>query len=140
MNRLSIGVLLLTLSACGWGEVRRTGEQGAVLEDALIVIAGQLQSLEQSQNQDPGAVSPAEVTLAPGAVVRFENRDDNPHQIVSDPHGAHTGCPALNGPVLEPGDSISFQLPEEPVVCGYHDELAPEEVSMRGIIRVVAPQ
>lgn len=133
MGKVLGAALAFVFAGCGANEAVINVSPGS---DVLVVISGPSGVAERQ----PAAVSEPVAFVEPGGIIRFVNQDDEPHQIVSDPHPSHSGCPELNGPVLEPGDSISFQMRNEPVVCGYHDELAPDAVTMWGEVRVVPAQ
>jgi plastocyanin len=40
-------------------------------------------------------VNPSQVTISVGQTVTFVNNDSTSHDIESDPHPAHTDCPAI---------------------------------------------
>ena len=44
----------------------------------------------------PNGVSPSTVTINPGESVTFVNNDTRQHEMASDPHPAHSDCPAIN--------------------------------------------
>jgi plastocyanin len=82
-------------------------------------------------------VTPFEVTISPGARVRFVNNDTLPHTIASDPHLSHTDCPALNVVgYLGPGDSRETTAFTTIRTCGYHDHNDPEDPRWTGLIRI----
>lgn len=72
--------------------------------------------------------SPADVTVQAGDTVRWTNRDNTNHQIVSD-------AGAFVSPILGPGKSYSFAL-ENAGTYRYRDSLKP---SVRGVVRVEGP-
>lgn len=72
--------------------------------------------------------SPADVTVQAGDTVRWANRDNTNHQIVSD-------AGAFVSPILGPGKSYSFAF-ENAGTYRYRDALKP---SVRGVVRVEGP-
>ena len=80
---------------------------------------------------------PIFVVIAPGGRVTFRNRDDVSHQVASDPHPDHTGCPELNGPPLAPGATFVATMPgEDRTGCSFHDDQRLDQQSFRGSISV----
>lgn len=79
--------------------------------------------------------SPKEQTIGDRGSVVFYSFDDSRHEMFSDPHPAHTGCPALNVGAIEPrGDKVSGTL--QTGVCQFHDDLNPGDERFHGTIRV----
>jgi plastocyanin len=81
-------------------------------------------------------VSPSSVTVAPGSRVTFVNNDSRPHDMASDPHPAHTDCPAVNVGFLQAGQSGTTQNLNTVRTCGFHDHNQPDVVSLQGTIRI----
>ena len=84
-----------------------------------------------------GAVSPRELTVAPGSRVLFINNDDRRHDMTSDPHPDHLDCPELNqvgllnpGQRRESGNLVAVRS------CGFHDHENPNNNNLRGTITV----
>lgn len=77
---------------------------------------------------DRSSFSPADVTVNAGDTVRWTNRDNTNHQVVSD-------AGAFVSPILGPGKSHSFVF-ENPGTYRYRDALRP---STRGVVRVQGP-
>ena len=82
-------------------------------------------------------VSPRNVTVPVGSRVTFVNNDTVGHDMHSDPHPAHTDCPALAlvgflsaGQSRTSGDLTSAR------VCGFHDHNQPTTGSLQGTITV----
>ena len=84
-----------------------------------------------------GAVRPAEVTVNIGQSVTFVNDHDKSHDIASDPHPAHTDCPAVNtvGRIAA-GQTRSSGAFTGARTCGFHDHDNPENAALRGRIVV----
>jgi hypothetical protein len=83
--------------------------------------------------------TPSTVLVLPGGRVLFTNDDDAPHQVESNPHPDHTGCPELDGPVLAPGDSFVVRMPTQARLCPFHDESRPADDAFHGVVDVEAP-
>lgn len=82
-------------------------------------------------------VSPSTLTIAPGTRVRFVNNDALPHDMTSDPHPAHTTCPAINQVgMLLPGQSRETGAFTAVMTCGYHDHNDPDDPKWTGTILV----
>jgi len=70
-----------------------------------------------------------------GGIVTF-GTDASPHEIYSDPHPGHTGCPELNiGPIPRLAQQASRPL-TTPGLCGFHDDTLADPTPSRGSIRV----
>lgn len=78
------------------------------------------------------AFNPGGLTIKAGEVVTWKNDDAMPHQIVSDPHPAHTDLPGLKSMVLQPGQVFSYTF-LSPGSYGYHCEI---HLAMKGQIIV----
>lgn len=82
-------------------------------------------------------VSPANVQITRGSIVRFVNQSASVHQMNSDPHPTHGDCPPLNQvPFLNPGQSGQTGAFTVAGACGYHDHLNPGNGALRGTIQV----
>jgi len=68
--------------------------------------------------------------------VIFVNADSRPHDVRSDPHPAHTDCPALNLGAMMPGERREIAGPSLPpfTLCYYHDETDATNNSFRGVV------
>ena len=97
----------------------------------------------------PSPVGPPVMTITPSGVnpqvlhtfdsresVTFVNADAQPHDLRSDPHPAHTDCPAINGGPLQPGERREITGPSLPrfTLCFYHDESDPTNNAFRGVV------
>jgi len=82
-------------------------------------------------------LSQQSITLTGGGHVTFTNNDSVRHEIASNPHPVHTDCPALNGPVLNPGDSFTAAFANTQMTCGFHDHLNPNDTKFHGTVTVV---
>src|SRR5262245_14898169 len=68
--------------------------------------------------------NPKSVTNSSGQSVTFVNNDTVSHEIASNPHPAHTDCPAINAlGILNPGDMKLTNALTVVRSCGYHDHL-----------------
>lgn len=81
-------------------------------------------------------VSPSTVTVSPGSRVTFVNNDSRPHDMASDPHPAHTDCPAVNVGFLQAGQSGTTQNLNTVRTCEFHDHNQPDVRSLQGSIRI----
>ena len=124
--------LALFVSACGGDDSNPTapsggggggggGTGGTVAATITITASG---------------VSPRDVTVALGSRVTFVNNDSRPHDMASDPHPAHTDCPAVNVGFLQAGQSGTTQNLNTARTCGFHDHNQPDVTSLQGTIRV----
>jgi hypothetical protein len=68
--------------------------------------------------------------------ITFVNADSRPHDVRSDPHPAHTDCPAMNAGILQPGERREIPGPSLPrfTLCFYHDETDPTNDAYRGVV------
>src|SRR5262245_38653574 len=80
-------------------------------------------------------VSPKSITVPRGSQVTFTNNDTRTHDMQSDPHPEHNGCPELaQVGFLKVGESrISGNL-NVAMTCGYHDNLNETNNSLKGTI------
>ena len=83
-----------------------------------------------------GAVSPTAVTIASGYRVTFINNDTVAHTMASDPHPAHTDCPALNVGTISPGQSRDSGVLTVMRTCGFHDHDNPDSSALKGTVTV----
>jgi plastocyanin len=82
-----------------------------------------------------GAISPKELTVAPGARVLFVNNDSRRHDMTSDPHPDHMDCPALNQVgLLTPGQQRESGNLVTARTCGFHDHEDPDNANLKGRI------
>ena len=84
-----------------------------------------------------GAVSPASVTINSGESVTFVNNHSAAHQIASNPHPAHTDCPAVNAlGTVNAGQTKLTDALTTARSCGFHDHNDPSNTSLQGTITV----
>jgi hypothetical protein len=88
----------------------------------------------------PSGLDPAERHPSLGMCVAFINQDTVAHDIRSDPHPAHSNCPALNVGLVPPGTSSVTLAMNTWGICGYHDELAPGDERFKGQFVIEAPR
>jgi plastocyanin len=82
-------------------------------------------------------VSPKTLTISRGQQVTFVNNDTIAHEMNSNPHPEHTDCPELNQVGhLEPGQQRTSGNLNTARLCGFHDHLNFEIVSMQGTITI----
>jgi plastocyanin len=127
----AIALLAIVTSACGGDDDPGTGPSGGggggggggTVSATITITAA-------------GVVSPSSVTVAPGQRVTFVNNDTRPHDMASDPHPAHTDCPAVNVGFLQPGQSGTTQNLNTVRTCGFHDHNQDTNTSLQGTIRI----
>ena len=84
---------------------------------------------------------PPGVTVTVGGRVRFQNLDDRPHSIASNPVDTHSDCPPINEVgLLVPGQVKTTGSFREARTCNYHDELSeatvdPDVLTGHGLVR-----
>jgi plastocyanin len=83
-----------------------------------------------------GAVTPNSIRVAVGSRVTMVNNDSRVHDMNSDPHPAHTDCPAINWGNIQPGQSVQSDMLTTARTCGYHDHGQPTNTSLQGTILI----
>jgi plastocyanin len=80
-------------------------------------------------------VEPKQVRINIGNQVTFVNEDTRSHEMMSDPHPLHTGCPEINqvGDVA-PGQSRTTATFRATRNCGFHDNRQDGVTALRGNI------
>ncbi|HUG53208.1 MAG TPA: hypothetical protein VMR21_06385 [Vicinamibacteria bacterium] len=82
-------------------------------------------------------VSPKDVRIEVGGQVMFVNDDTRSHEMMSDPHPLHTGCPEVNQVGdLGPGQSRATAPFRAARSCGFHDNRQDSVTALRGNILV----
>jgi hypothetical protein len=74
--------------------------------------------------------------LAVGGTVTFVNNDTQAHEPASNPHPAHTDCPALNVGALNPGESRATGALTVARACGFHDHMHADAAAWKGTITI----
>jgi plastocyanin len=119
------GVLAVTLNGCGGSSPSspspNPGGGGGGVQTTTINITG-------------SGVDNKTIQVAVGAQVTFINGSNSVHEISSNPHPAHTDCPALNIGPLNPGEQRMTQALTTARTCGYHDHQNPGDSSLQGSI------
>ena len=84
-----------------------------------------------------GVISPASVTINSGESVTFVNNHNTSHQIESNPHPAHTDCPAINAVgTINPGQTKLTNALTTSRSCGFHDHNDPTNTNLQGTITI----
>lgn len=129
---LAAAIGLVMMAACGGGGspsgpsgggsgTPPTGSPGP--SGATITIGGN------------GAISPAQVTISVGQSVTFINNDSASHDIESNPHPVHTGCPQINAVGrITPGQTKLTNAFPTARTCGFHDHDRPDTTALQGTI------
>jgi plastocyanin len=122
-HKSAVCSILFVVSSCGGGSGPTTGPESAPFEPIVNVTAR--------------GFEPPNVVVAVGGRVRFQNFDDRPHVIASNPIETHTDCPPINEVgLLVPGQvKHTGQFPE-PTTCTYHDELSEGRQLLTGSITI----
>jgi hypothetical protein len=83
-----------------------------------------------------GVVTPNRVEITVGQSVSFVNNHNVNHEMSSDPHPAHSDCPAINVGGVAPGASRTSNALTTARTCTYHDHTDDTNVNLRGTIVV----
>ena len=67
------------------------------------------------------------VTVNVGQTVSIVNNDSRTHNVQSDPHPSHTGCPPLNVGPVAPGQSRTSGTFTTAATCRFHDHDDPND-------------
>ena len=124
------GVMAVMLWACG-GDSSPTGPSdgggggggGTRVETDTITITST-------------GVSPRDIIVNSGTTVKFVNNDSASHEPSSNPHPAHTDCPALNVGIVSAGATGTSAPMPSGRTCGFHDHLNPTTGSLQGSVQV----
>lgn len=125
---------LITAAACGGGGSSPTSPtgSGSVVVGSTGTVGAVGATITIGTNS---AVSPSQVTIAPGQSVTFVNNDTRAHDMESDPHPTHTDCPSLgNVGTLQPGQSKTSFGFAAAGSCGFHDHNNPDSGGLKGRI------
>jgi plastocyanin len=122
-RKAAICSILLFVAACGGGGGPSTAPDSASSEPIVNVTAR--------------GFEPPNVAVAVGGRVRFQNFDDRPHSIASNPIDTHTDCPWINEVgLLVPGQVKTTGRFPEARTCNYHDELSEVTQLLTGSITI----
>ena len=84
-----------------------------------------------------GVLSPKDVTITRGQSVTIVNSDTRVHDMTSDPHPAHTDCPAINAVgLIQPGQTKLTNALSTARICGLHDHSLPDDQNLKGRITI----
>lgn len=126
---------LVTAAACGGSSPTSPGSgsgSGSVKVGSTNAVGAVGATITINSS---GAVSPSQVTIAVGQSVTFLNSDTRSHEMASDPHPAHTDCPAVgNVGLLQPGQSKTTFGFSGAGSCGFHDHNNPDSAGLKGRI------
>jgi plastocyanin len=117
--------LVVVFSACGGDGGSPSGPSGSPGPSGATITIG-----------SNGAASPTSVTVSVGQSVTFVNNDSRGHQIASDPHPAHTDCPAINALGTVGAGQTKLTNALSAGTCGFHDHNEPDNRALQGTITV----
>ncbi len=80
-------------------------------------------------------ITPKNLTIDAGVKIRVINGDTVTHQLASDPHPTHTGCPYINTQPLAASKCEVLTLTEVND-CGFHDHTRPQNNAFYGLISI----
>ncbi|HET7217813.1 MAG TPA: hypothetical protein VFJ02_07180 [Vicinamibacterales bacterium] len=84
-----------------------------------------------------GVLTPSSVTINNGESVTFVNNRNTGHQIASNPHPAHTDCPAINAVgTISAGQTKLTNAFTTSRSCGFHDHNDPNNTNLHGTVTV----
>lgn len=82
-----------------------------------------------------GSINPTQVTITTGQSVTFVNSDTRTHDMNSDPHPAHTGCPSINAlGNMAAGQTKLTNSFTGTGTCRFHDHSDPDNNALKGTI------
>jgi plastocyanin len=126
---------LITVAACGGGSSPTSpggSNSGSVVVGSTGAVGAVGATITIGTNS---AVSPSQVTIAPGQSVTFVNNDTRAHDMESDPHPVHTDCPSMaNVGNLQPGQSKTSFGFASAGSCGFHDHNNSDSSALKGRI------
>ena len=120
--------LVLAIAAAGCGD---SSDASATSPSSTSPVETTTVNISSS-----GAVSPSSIRVVAGSRVTMVNNDSRVHDMNSDPHPAHTDCPALNWGSLQPGQSVQSEVLTTARTCGYHDHNDPTNSGLQGTVQV----
>lgn len=127
---------LVTAAACGGSSPTSPGGSGSGSGSPVVGSTGTVGAVGATISiGGNSAVSPSQVTIAPGQSVTFVNNDSRSHDMESDPHPTHTNCPSMaNVGNLQPGQSKTSFGFAAAGSCGFHDHNNPDSDGLKGRI------
>jgi plastocyanin len=135
-SRAVMAGLLTTAIGCGGGG-NGGGNPGGPSGGPSVGSTGSVGPIGATITIANGSVSPGSVTISVGQSVRFVNSDSRSHDMNSDPHPAHTDCPAIgnvgNLAAGQTKDTFGFSGAGS---CGFHDHNDPDNAGLRGRITI----
>jgi hypothetical protein len=121
-QRAALCSVLLFVTSCG-GSAPTAGPDSAPSDPIVNVTAR--------------GFEPPNVVVAVNGRVRFQNFDDRPHSVASNPVDTHTDCPSINEVgLLVPGQVKATGPFREARTCTYHDELSEATQLLTGSITI----
>lgn len=118
-------VLGLSVACAGGGDSSPTSPSSTTPVDTTTITIS-----------SSGAVSPNNIRVTVGSRVTMINNDSRVHDMNSDPHPAHTECPAINWGNIQPGQQVQSAVLTTARTCGYHDHNLPTSTSLQGLIQI----
>jgi plastocyanin len=123
-----VAAALAVTAACGGG-----GGGGTSTPAAPSVPGGTATTIRITAS----GVEPKQTRINIGSQVTFVKEDTRSHEMMSDPHPLHTGCPEINQVGdLAPGQSRTTGTFGATRNCGFHDNRQDGVTALRGNIIV----
>ena len=120
-----VGFVLSTSLGCAWITRQSAPSPGTGPVGATVTIG------------EDGAVTPKTVSIRPGQVVTFVNKDAKEHSMFSNPHPVHTDCRSMNAVgKLTPGQSRNTATFQNVENCGFHDHGDADNAALQGTISI----
>ncbi|HKY21383.1 MAG TPA: hypothetical protein VJM31_09205 [Vicinamibacterales bacterium] len=125
ISLLLLGIVLSLSIGCAWFTRQASPSAGTGPAGATLTIGAD------------GAIAPKTVTIRPGQVVQFVNKDSKEHLMFSNPHPVHSDCRPINavGKLL-PGESRNTANFEDVKTCAFHDHSDARNTALHGSITV----
>jgi plastocyanin len=124
VTALALLTVLVAAGACGGSLPAPSGGGDGGADGPTITITA-------------SGVSPKTLTVMRGTQVTFVNSDTRTHEMNSDPHPTHGGCPEIDAVgFLSPGQRKQTGNLNAVRNCGYHDHNQPTNSGLQGTISI----
>lgn len=98
---IGLAIFVLTLTGCTTPQIKSIRD---TLDSSPTSIPEKTNLVIIFSNK----IEPAAIEIKAGETVLFQNSDQKPHQIASDPHPTHTDLPDLYSPPIYEKDTYSY--------------------------------